>query len=122
MTIRIALCAVFCAASLQPALAQESVTSGTGAVLRALDKLTGEVSDLSLPNGSRTQFGRITVTVQDCRYPDGNPSGDAFALVTVQETGSETPVFEGWMVGSSPALNPVDHPRYDVWTLRCTTS
>ncbi|MGB1970407.1 MAG: DUF2155 domain-containing protein, partial [Paracoccaceae bacterium] len=30
--------------------------------------------------------------------------------------------FMGWMVASSPALNPLDHRRYDVWVLRCAMS
>jgi len=25
------------------------------------------------------------------------------------------------MIASSPALNALDHPRYDVWVMRCTT-
>ena len=28
-------------------------------------------------------------------------------------------IFDGWMIASSPALNPLDHSRYDVWALRC---
>ena len=30
--------------------------------------------------------------------------------------------FSGWMVASSPALNALDHSRYDIWVLRCMTS
>jgi len=33
----------------------------------------------------------------------------------------DKPVFKGWMIASSPALNALDHPRYDVWVLRCIT-
>ncbi|MGB0439332.1 MAG: DUF2155 domain-containing protein [Paracoccaceae bacterium] len=32
------------------------------------------------------------------------------------------PVFEGWIIASSPALNAMDHARYDVWVLRCNTA
>ena len=28
-------------------------------------------------------------------------------------------VFSGWMFASSPALNPLEHPVYDVWVLSC---
>jgi hypothetical protein len=31
----------------------------------------------------------------------------------------ETALFEGWLIASAPALNAMDHPRYDVWALRC---
>ena len=36
----------------------------------------------------------------------------------IEET-SETPLFSGWMLASSPALSALDHPRYDVWVLSC---
>ena len=30
-------------------------------------------------------------------------------------------IFRGWMFASSPALNPLEHPVYDVWVIDCTT-
>jgi hypothetical protein len=104
------------------AMAQEDVTEGNGAVLRGLDKITGQVTDLEMPLGTSRSFGRIEVSLEDCRYPTGNPAGDAFAHVTVRPGPGLDPVFAGWMIASSPALNALDHPRYDVWLLRCTTS
>ena len=103
--------------------AQEQVAEGTGALLRGLDKMTGETTDLRLPSGKATRYGRIIVSVEDCRYPTGNPAGNAFAHVTVwNEQGTGAPLFSGWMIAGSPALNALDHPRYDVWVLRCITS
>lgn len=102
--------------------AQEAVNSGYGAVLRALDKLDARVSDLTIGVGEHISTGRIDVTVNDCRYPIGNPAGDAYAYLTIREVGIGEPVFRGWMIASSPALNAMNHPRYDVWVLRCTTS
>lgn len=102
--------------------AQLATSDGTGAILRALDKLTGQVSDMQIANGRSESLGRITVTLRECRYPDGNAAGEAYASLAVTERGRADPVFDGWMIASSPALNPMDHPRYDVWVLRCTTS
>jgi hypothetical protein len=99
-----------------------AVTAAAGGVLRALDKLSGQVEDLELSRGQTVSFGRIEVTLDDCRYPTENPSGDAFAHVTVRRNGMETPQFSGWMIASSPALSALDDPRYDVWVSRCTTS
>lgn len=111
-----------CLVLASPVYAQETVSPGTGAVVRVLDKLTGEVLDLNMPNGAAHDFGRIAIEMRECRYPEGNPAGDAYAFVTVSETEATEPVYSGWLVASSPALNPMDHPRYDVWALRCTTS
>ncbi|MEM6413412.1 MAG: DUF2155 domain-containing protein [Pseudomonadota bacterium] len=30
-------------------------------------------------------------------------------------------IFSGWMFASSPALNPLEHPVYDVWVIDCET-
>jgi len=97
---------------------------GRGALVRALDKVAGSVIDLEIPTGgSALAFNRMTVTLSDCRYPADNPAGEAYAHLSVHDAlASGGPVFSGWMIASSPALNALDHARYDIWLLRCTTS
>jgi hypothetical protein len=95
---------------------------GTGAVLRGLDKISGEVEDVTLPNGGQVSLGRLEIALRECRYPAGNPAGDAWAYLAIREAGRTEAIFSGWMVASSPALNALDHARYDVWVLRCSTS
>ena len=102
--------------------AQLATLNGTGVTVRALDKLTGQVRDLEIPAQSSETVGRITIVANECRYPEGNPAGEAYASLTINEVGFDGPVYQGWMIASSPALNPMDHQRYDVWVLRCTTS
>ncbi len=105
-----------------PALAQNEVTSASGGVLRILDKTTGALEDVDVAVGETGGTGRVEIALEDCRYPSGNPSGDAFAFVTVFVRGLEDPAFRGWLIGSAPALYAMNHPRYDVWVLSCTTS
>lgn len=100
----------------------QSVTEGPGAELRVLDKLTGVVTDMSLRNGETGKLGYLLVTLNACRYPADNPSGDAFAELLVRYQDEDDPVFAGWMLAAAPALSAMDHPRYDVWPLRCMTS
>jgi len=87
-----------------------------------LDRLDGLVEDVTLPVGETTKFGKMNVTLSDCRYPQDNPAGNAYTYLTVQIEGAEDAAFDGWMVASSPALNALDDPRYDVWPLACKTS
>jgi hypothetical protein len=101
-----------------PAAAQQFADSDAG-ILRWLDKLTGETADIELVLGQEAVSGRLTIRLDACRYPADNPASDAQAHLTIMDTGVATPVFEGWMVASSPALSALDHPRYDVWVLRC---
>ncbi|MGV6848509.1 MAG: DUF2155 domain-containing protein [Marinibacterium sp.] len=105
-----------------PGAAQERATPGTGAVLRALDKVDGKTRDVEVANGGRAKVFGLIVEMAECRFPAENPTGDAFAYLVVREAGSEAVVFAGWMIASSPALNALDHPRYDVWLLRCTSA
>ena len=98
-----------------------TATAG-GAELRVLDKINGQVADLRLENGGAGAVWRMRVELGECRYPVGNPSGDAYAFVTLHHAGLDEPLFRGWMIASAPALNALDHPRYDVWVIRCTTS
>ena len=46
---------------------QEQVVSADGAVLRALDKISGVVTDLEIQTGESLEYGRLTVELSDCR-------------------------------------------------------
>lgn len=104
-----------------PVAAQE-VSSASGAVLRVLDKTSGDTKDLEVGRGQAIREGRLEIAMLDCRYPAGNPAGNAYAALQITETGADAPLFSGWMIASSPALSALEHRRYDVWVIRCTTS
>lgn len=101
---------------------QDKVANASGATLRMLDKLSGTVTDLEFTTGEQREIGRLSVRLNECRYPKDNPSGDAYGHLVIWPIDDQRPVFQGWMVASSPALNALDHHRYDVWLLRCKTS
>lgn len=102
--------------------AQEETESAPGAVLRGLDKFSGQVVDIEMLAGRTVRFERLSITLTECRYPAGNPSGNAYAGLQITEAGRDGVVFSGWMIASAPALHAMEHPRYDVWVMRCTTS
>lgn len=119
---------VFClicatsAAQAEQTTVTPAATESSGGVVRVLDKTSGATVDLDLARGQTGSMGALTVTLDDCRFPSDNPSGDAFEHLTIHYRAAVDPVFSGWMFASSPALNAMDHPRYDVWALRCSTS
>lgn len=121
--MRTALACLLLLALAAPATAQVVRTgTGTGGVLRTLDKTSGEVIDVEMTAGQTMAYGPLQVTLHECRYPANNPSGDAFGLIQVVDALAVEELFAGWMVASSPALNALEHRRYDVWLLRCVTS
>lgn len=111
--------AVLAGAVAGPAIADGSFADAQGGVIRWLDKLTGQTGDMELQRGQSATNGRLTIQLDSCRYPADNPAAEAEAHLTVIESGRDTPVFAGWMLASSPALSAMEHPRYDVWVLRC---
>ncbi len=116
---RFALIAALLAAT--GATAQQKVQSGPGAMLRGLDKVSGQTVDVEMQNGQTEEIFGLDVALGDCRYPVDNPTGDAFAYLTIWEKGKSDQLFDGWMIATSPALNALDHARYDVWVIRCIT-
>lgn len=104
------------------AVMAEQTSNGSGAILRALDKTSGATVDLTIGAGQVGTIGRLKIVLAECRYPKGNPSGDAYAALEISETGRAGTVFSGWMIASAPALNPMEHQRYDIWVMRCITS
>lgn len=120
-----ALCAALLAALLPGAfggpVAAQDVAGAPGGVLRWLDKVSGETADIELSRGQSAVSGRLTIQLDECRYPLDAPASNAFAHLTIIDSASAEPVFAGWMIAASPALSALDHPRYDVWVLRCIT-
>lgn len=116
-----------------------------GAHLRALDKITGNATDVTARLGETIKFGRISITVRACYQapPEDAPESEAFLeirpLGAAQDkpladigpqkekpqpvaAGPDAPLFSGWMFASSPGLNALEHPVYDVWVISCTAA
>lgn len=92
------------------------------AQMQAMDKITGRVSVIEVPVNGDVKFGSFSIVVRACktRPPEETPENFAFVDV-VDDYNGENPknIFRGWMMSSTPALNPVEHPIYDVWLLKC---
>jgi hypothetical protein len=106
---------------LAPAIAvqQTLVATAPGAVLRALDRISGITTDLELASGDSVSYARLSITLAECRYPPEDPTSNAYARLTISDRTSAAVAFDGWMVANSPALSALDDPRYDVWLIRC---
>ncbi len=119
-----------------PALAEPV---GQTAVFTGLDKITARITRLEVNIGERVRFGTLEVLADSCskRPPEETPETTAFVEVfdvgrsladelTAEEDSREPviehepeQIFSGWMFASSPGLNAVEHPVYDVWLIDC---
>jgi hypothetical protein len=96
------------------------------AQLQGLDKTTARVTKFEAPVGQMVTFGTLQITVRDCRKrpPEQEPESAAYLDIDEILQGQAAPkkIFSGWMFASSPALNSLEDPVYDVWVLDCKTT
>jgi len=93
--------------------------------LRALDKITGKASIITAPLNKPVHFASLTITARTCYStpPSETPETSAFLQIDDHRPDQkEQRAFSGWMYASSPGLNSLQHPLYDVWVISCMTS
>jgi hypothetical protein len=91
-------------------------------VLQGLDKITARVSKFEIGVGQVGVLGTLSIEVKSCKKkpPTEPPEKVAFIVIRDLKPGEGTvEIFRGWMFASSPSLNGLEHPVYDVWVLDC---
>jgi hypothetical protein len=94
------------------------------AVLRGLDKITGRAIDINAPAGVPVRFGSLTLNVRYCYTVPPEEPPETTVFVQIDDNPPSAPpkrMFSGWMFASTPALNALEHPTYDVWVITCKT-
>jgi hypothetical protein len=114
------------AAAPAPVPAPPPAPSGPAVLmLRGLDKITGRPTNIEAPIGKPVPFATLTITARFCYSTPASETPETAAFVQIQDKRpdqSERRIFSGWMYASSPGLNAVEHPLYDVWVIGCRNS
>lgn len=108
-----------------PAAAPIPPQGGTELILRGLDKITGRPTNIPAPIGKPVRFATLTITARFCYSTPASETPETTAFVQIEDHRPDQParrVFSGWMYGSSPGLNGVEHPLYDVWVINCNNA
>ena len=116
--------------------------------LRALHKVTANVAVLDVPLETPVCFGQLAITPRACRISEAEFQPEMAAMVEVLEyphqrydvaSASEglvvadaptpawqqpaapqgKPIFSGWVFASSPSINGLEHPVYDISLVKC---
>ena len=103
---------------------QSEWLQGNVVELQALDKITARIATIEAQVGVPLRYGSLRITAHACTYrpPTLAPENAAFLEVrTVDHTGAvdEIADFSGWMFASSPGVNALEHPVYDISVLSC---
>ena len=93
--------------------------------LRALDKITGRASVLLAPLNVPVKFATLSIVARSCYSTPASETPETSAFLQIDDRRpdqAERRVFSGWMYASSPGLNGMQHPLYDVWAISCKTN
>ena len=91
--------------------------------LTALDKITAKTTAIRLGIGEKKFFGTLEIKALKCQLSENKDSIDTVAYLQVKDLSSKDNnqvfLFNGWTFASSPTLQSIDHPIYDLWITSC---
>jgi len=91
--------------------------------LKALDKITAKTSSLRLAVGEKKFFGPLEIKALKCQLSENQDISDTVAYIQVKDLSAKDNdrvfLFNGWTFASSPTLQSIDHPVYDLWITSC---
>ena len=91
--------------------------------LKALDKITAKTSAIRLAVGEKEFFGPLEIKALKCQLSENKDSTDTVAYLQVTDLSSKDNnqvfLFNGWTFASSPTLQSIDHPIFDLWIIGC---
>ena len=94
-------------------------------ILRGLDKITARATTIYAPIGVSVKYATLAITARYCYSTPITETPETTAFLQIIDHRPDEPerkVFSGWMLASSPSLNGVEHPLYDVWVISCKTN
>ena len=91
--------------------------------LKALDKITAKTSSFKIGIGDKKFFGPLEIKALKCQLSEGESTSDTIAYLQVKDLSikdnNRVYLFNGWTFASSPTLQSIDHPVYDLWITGC---
>ena len=91
--------------------------------IKILDKVSSKTNLLKLKIGIKKKFQNLLIKSLKCKNSEFDDNPEITAYIQVQDTANknnnEVFIFNGWTFSSSPAVNPFDHPVYDIWLTKC---
>ena len=91
--------------------------------IKALDKITAKTSTIRLAVGEKKFFGPLEIKALKCQLSENNETIDTVAYLQVKDLSikdnNQVFLFNGWTFASSPTLQSIDHPVYDLWVTSC---
>ena len=91
--------------------------------IKALNKITAKTSSIKLAIDEKKFFGSLEIKALKCQLSEKSEFTDTIAYLQVKDLdakdNNQVFLFNGWTFASSPTLESIDHPIYDLWITGC---
>ena len=94
---------------------------GNRLVIQGLDKITARIKTFEVNVSQTYKFGVLDIFVERCIFSKPIFKPESLAYIRIKDNSDRLSEvnFKGWMFASSPALNALQNPVYDISILAC---
>ena len=92
------------------------------AEIQILDKITAKVNNYEILNNQNIIVGSLNIEIYACFKNPPEEIPENYVLLKVYDymsSDEDQLIYQGWMISSSPASTPLEHPIYDLWLKGC---
>ena len=93
--------------------------------IQILDKITSKVKAVNINVNKKLIFESLIIEIYACFKNPPEYVPENFVLLKIydkQNLLDDYLIYQGWMISSSPAVTPLEHPIYDLWLKDCKVS
>jgi len=105
-----------------PTLRAESI-EGNSVTIQILDKITAKVETIQVKVNESIKFESLIIEIYTCYKNPPEKVPENFVLLRIYDQINKLDqklLYQGWMISSSPAITPLEHPIYDLWLKDCS--
>jgi len=104
--------------------AYSDLIEGNKVQFNVLNKITANVETIHIKVNEYYKFESLNIEIFSCykNPPEDIPENYVLLRIYDQKKREENSLaYQGWMISSSPAVTPLEHPIYDLWLIDCKT-
>ena len=90
--------------------------------MQILDKITTKVRTFEVDVNDNVLFESLNIEIYACHTNPPEKIPEDFVLLKIFDSinfDNSRLIYQGWMISSSPAATPLEHPIYDLWLKDC---
>lgn len=95
---------------------------GSKVEIKILNKITAKVKVIKIQVNESINFESLHIEIYRCYKTAPEEIPENFVLLKILENNNldnQNLIYQGWMISSSPASTPLEHPIYDLWLSDC---